>query len=89
MERIIRVSVDLAKNVMQIHAVDGTEYVVVRKAIRREHFPAGSPICSLASSPWKRAAPRITRPADCAHSDIKYDSFHRKLSRHTVKAAPR
>jgi transposase len=38
MERIIRVGVDLAKYVMQIHAVDGTEYVVARKAIRREHF---------------------------------------------------
>ena len=38
MEKIIRVGVDLAKNVMQIHAVDSTEHVLVRKAVRREHF---------------------------------------------------
>ncbi|MGF6439586.1 IS110 family transposase [Paraburkholderia youngii] len=38
METITRVGVDLAKNVMQIHAVDGREHVVVRKAVRREHF---------------------------------------------------
>ncbi len=29
---------DLAKNVMQIHAVDSAERVVVRKAIPRERF---------------------------------------------------
>jgi transposase len=38
MDKIIRVGVDLAKNVMQIHAVDGTGRVVVRKAIARERF---------------------------------------------------
>jgi hypothetical protein len=38
MEKIIRVGVDLAKNIMKIHAVDGTEHVAVRKAGPREHF---------------------------------------------------
>ncbi|MBC8752393.1 transposase [Paraburkholderia sp. WC7.3g] len=38
MDRITRVGVDLAKNVMQIHAVDSAECVVVRKAIPRERF---------------------------------------------------
>lgn len=38
MDRITRVGVDLAKNVMQIHAVDSAERVVVRKAIPRERF---------------------------------------------------
>ncbi len=38
MDKIVRVGVDLAKNVMQIHAVDGTEHFVVRKAIARERF---------------------------------------------------
>jgi len=38
MDKIIRVGVDLAKNVMQIHAVDGVGRVVVRKAIARERF---------------------------------------------------
>ncbi|MEM5331983.1 IS110 family transposase [Paraburkholderia sp. JHI2823] len=38
MEQIMRVGVDLAKNVMQIHAVDRSEHVVIRKAVRREQF---------------------------------------------------
>jgi hypothetical protein len=38
MEKITRVGVDLAKNVMQVHAVDAAERVVVRKAIARERF---------------------------------------------------
>ncbi|KWO82402.1 transposase [Burkholderia ubonensis] len=38
MDKITRVGVDLAKNVMQIHAVDGAEHIVVRKAITREQF---------------------------------------------------
>ncbi|EUC12524.1 transposase IS111A/IS1328/IS1533 [Burkholderia sp. BT03] len=38
MDRIARVGVDLAKNIMQIHAVDGAGRVVVRKAIARERF---------------------------------------------------
>jgi transposase len=38
MDRITRVGVDLAKNVMQVHAVDGAERVVVRKAIPQERF---------------------------------------------------
>jgi transposase len=36
MDKITRVGVDLAKNVMQVHAVDGAGRVVVRKAIARE-----------------------------------------------------
>src|SRR5258707_15558320 len=38
MDRITRVGADLAKNVMQVHAVDSAERVVVRKAISRERF---------------------------------------------------
>src|SRR5260370_11553458 len=38
MDKITRVGVDLAKNIMQIHAVDSAERVVVRKAISRERF---------------------------------------------------
>src|SRR5260370_41191916 len=38
MDKITRVGVDLAKNVMQVHAVDGAGRVVVRKAIARERF---------------------------------------------------
>ena len=38
MDKITRVGVDLATNVMQVHAVDGAERVVVRKAIARQRF---------------------------------------------------
>ena len=38
MDKIAGVGVDLAKNVMQIHAVDANERVVTRKAISREPF---------------------------------------------------
>ncbi|WP_080406930.1 hypothetical protein [Burkholderia ubonensis] len=38
MDNIVRIGVDLAKNVMQVHAVDSTERVVVRKAITRQKF---------------------------------------------------
>lgn len=32
MDKIARVGIDLAKNVMQIHAVDGADHAVVAKA---------------------------------------------------------
>ncbi|MBK5125664.1 IS110 family transposase [Burkholderia sp. R-69980] len=38
MNRIVRIGVDLAKNVMQLHGVDETEHVIVRKPISREKF---------------------------------------------------
>ena len=38
MDKITRIGVDLAKNVMQVHAVDSAGRVVVRKAIAREQF---------------------------------------------------
>ena len=37
---IVRVGVDLAKNVIQVHAVDGAGRRVVWRAIKREHFLA-------------------------------------------------
>ncbi|KMZ12024.1 Mobile element protein [Candidatus Burkholderia humilis] len=38
MDRIARIGVDLAKNVMQLHGVDAAERMVVRKAISRDKF---------------------------------------------------
>jgi transposase len=38
MEKITRIGVDLAKNVIQVHGVDSMERVVVRKAISRQKF---------------------------------------------------
>jgi transposase len=38
MDKITHIGVDLAKNVMQVHAVDSAGRVVVRKALARERF---------------------------------------------------
>jgi transposase len=38
MDKITRIGVDLAKNVIQVHGVDSAERVVVRKAIPRQKF---------------------------------------------------
>src|SRR5260370_37323487 len=38
MDKITRIGVDLAKNVIQLHGVDSAERVVVRKAIPRQKF---------------------------------------------------
>lgn len=36
---IKRIGLDLAKNVLQIHALEYHERVVVRKSLRRAHMP--------------------------------------------------
>jgi transposase len=38
MDKITRIGVDLAKNLIQLHGVDSTERVVLRKAISRQKF---------------------------------------------------
>src|SRR5258708_35616975 len=38
MDKITRIGVDLAKNVIQLHGVDSAERIVVRKAIPRQKF---------------------------------------------------
>jgi transposase len=38
MDKITRIGVDLAKNIIQVHGVDCMERVVVRKAISRQKF---------------------------------------------------
>ncbi|QIE29639.1 IS110 family transposase [Caballeronia sp. SBC2] len=38
MDKITRIGVDLAKNIIQVHGVDSMERVVVRKAISRQKF---------------------------------------------------
>ena len=55
------IGLDLAKSVFQIHAVDATGQVVVRKALRRSQMLRRSlRSFRLASSAWKRAGRRIT-----------------------------
>ena len=38
MSEITRVGVDLAKNVIQVHAVDAAEKVITNKALQRDKF---------------------------------------------------
>jgi transposase len=40
MNTVARIGVDLAKNVMQVHGVDGSGNVVIRKSISRDRFAA-------------------------------------------------
>jgi transposase len=58
--KITTIGLDLAKSVFQIHGIDTTGQVVVRKSLRRSQilpFFAKLPACWSAS---KRAAHRIT-----------------------------
>jgi transposase len=79
MVMILRVGVDLAKNLIQVHAVDAAGRKVVAKAIKREQFfawceqlPAGCLVameaCSSAHHWARRLRPRAwmlgsSRPA--------------------------
>ena len=52
MQTIVRVGVDIAKNVLQVHAVDAQGKVVTNRAIQRSKFlvwcaqlPAGCLVC--------------------------------------------
>jgi len=40
MDKITSVGLDLAKQIIQLHAVDGAGQVVLRKAVRRERLLA-------------------------------------------------
>jgi transposase len=74
MDRITQIGVDLAKNVMQLHAVDSTERVVVKKAIARQKFLAwfanlepslvAMEACSAAHYWARRLRARPRGPAD-------------------------
>ena len=65
---IVRVGVDLAKNVIQVHAVDGAGRRVVWRAIKREQFLGpGARSCLRAGWwRWKHALGRNTGLASCA-----------------------
>ncbi len=60
--QITTIGLDLAKSVFQVHGVDATGQVVVRKSLRRSQMlPFFSlPNCLLAWSAWRLAARRIT-----------------------------
>uniref|UniRef100_UPI0038BC19DD hypothetical protein n=1 Tax=Paraburkholderia sp. RL17-373-BIF-A TaxID=3031629 RepID=UPI0038BC19DD len=71
MDKITRIGVDLAKNIIQVHGVDSMKRVVVRKAISRQKFPEWFANSSRAWSQWKRAAQPTTGGASCTRSATK------------------
>lgn len=58
MSNITRVGFDLAKNVIQVHAVDAVGKVVTNRALNREKFLlCGAPICLKVD--WSRWRPAV------------------------------
>ena len=58
--KITTIGLDLAKSVFQVHGVDATGQIVVRKSLRRSQMLVFLPGCPVVWSASKRAARRIT-----------------------------
>src|SRR6266436_6273785 len=56
--QIVRIGLDLAKYVFEVHGVDCHGKAVLRKTLRRDVYPASSQTCRLAKLVWK---PRMVR----------------------------
>jgi transposase len=50
--QIITIGLDIAKNVFQVHGIDGAEMVIVRKQLRRGQVMAFFEALARASSAW-------------------------------------
>jgi transposase len=57
--QISTIGLDIAKNVFQVHGIDATEKVLVRKQLRRGQVIGFSRRYRHASSGWKLALQRI------------------------------
>ena len=69
--KITTIGLDLAKSIFQVHGVDATGQVVVRKSLRRSQmlpFFAKLPPCLVGI---ERAARRITGRASCSSSAMR------------------
>ncbi len=71
--KLIRVGVDLAKNVFQVHGVDRNEKAVWRRKLARESWikvllETAAPSCEIG---WRRAVVLITGPVYCRCTDSK------------------
>ena len=53
--QVTTIGLDIAKNVFQVHGIDATEKVVVRKQLRRRQVLEFFKRCLLAWSAWKPA----------------------------------
>ena len=57
--QITTIGLDIAKNVFQVHGIDATEKVVVRKQLRRGQVLSFLRRCRRASLAWRRVLRRI------------------------------
>ena len=57
---ITTIGLDLAKNVFQVHGINGRGDVIVRRRLRRAQVCAFSPPCRLVWLAWKLAARRTS-----------------------------
>jgi len=63
MAKISMIGLDLAKKVFQIHGIDATGNVVLRRQLRRAHMEKFFAQLAPTVVGWRRAAVRITGPA--------------------------
>lgn len=66
MQTIVRVGLDLAKNVLQVHAFDAQGKVITNRAIQRSKFLAWcTQLPAGCWSPWRLAAAHTTGAGNC------------------------
>ena len=65
MSEVTTIGLDLAKHVFQVHGVDASGAVVLRKQLRRGQVVAFSPHGRAAWLGWRRAPRRITGRGSC------------------------
>jgi hypothetical protein len=77
--QVITVGLDIAKNVFQVHGVDGDGRAVLRRKVRRDQplklFGGLAPV----SSAWRRARPRITGLVNSARLGTRYGCCRRLM----------
>jgi transposase len=72
MQSISTIGLDVAKSVFQVHGVDATGQVTLRRRLKRRHvlaFFQKPPPCWWVS---RRAPHRAIGPASCRHWGIRY-----------------
>ena len=85
----VRVGVDLAKRVIQVHAVDGAGRVLVSRALARDKFIAWcAQLPAAAWWPWRPAPAPTTGRASSSHWAWTRASSPRNWSARTASKAP-
>jgi len=69
--QVSTIGLDIAKNVFQVHGVDGQGRTVLRRQVRRNSCCSYSVVCILALSASRRARRRTIGPANSAPSGTR------------------